>query len=71
VADQNWPMTVLHTRSLPPVFQTDGIPATFVIAPGGRIVAAQVGSSDWDRPEVVAFLEKTAAAKESSPSPRG
>ena len=70
VADQNWPMTVLHTRSLPPVFQTDGIPATFIIAPGGRIVAAEVGSSDWDRPEVVSFLEKTAAASKDSPAGR-
>ncbi len=61
VADKNWPMTVLHARSLPPVYQTDVIPATFIIAPGGRIVAHEVGASNWDRPEVVSFLEKTAA----------
>jgi thiol-disulfide isomerase/thioredoxin len=68
VANQKWPMTVLHSRSLPPVFQTDGIPATFIIAPGGRIVAAEVGASDWDRPEVVSFLEKTATASKNSPA---
>jgi hypothetical protein len=55
-------MTILHARALPPVFSTDGIPATFIIAPDGRIVAAQVGSSDWDDPQVVQLLEKTAAA---------
>jgi thiol-disulfide isomerase/thioredoxin len=64
---KNWPMTVLHAQSLPRVFQTEGIPATFVISPDGRIVAAEVGASDWDRPEVVSFLEKTAgAAKQPS-----
>ncbi len=62
VEDKKWPMTILHARSLPRVFRTDGIPATFIIAPDGRIVAAQVGSSDWDEPEVAQLLEKTAAA---------
>ena len=61
VRDKNWPMTILHASARPPVFQTEGIPATFVISPDGRIVAAEVGSSDWDQPDVVAFLEKTAA----------
>lgn len=69
VADKNWPMTVLHARSLPRVFQTEGIPATFILSPEGRIVAAEVGASDWDRPEVVSFLEKTTAeTKGSSPA---
>lgn len=61
MADKNWPMTILHASSLPPVFSTDGIPATFVIDPAGRIVAAEVGASDWDSPDVVALLEKTAS----------
>jgi thiol-disulfide isomerase/thioredoxin len=72
VASKNWPMTVLHAHSLPRVLQTEGIPATFIISPTGRIMAAEVGASDWDRPEVVSFLEKTAtAAKESSPGRPG
>jgi len=62
VEDKKWPMTILHARSLPPVFRTDAIPSTFIIAPDGRIVAAQVGSSDWDDPQVVQLLEKTAGA---------
>ncbi len=61
--DKSWPMTVLRSQSLPPVFQTEGIPATYIITPGGRIVAAEVGANDWDNAEVVAFLEKTAATK--------
>ena len=53
-------MTFLRAENLPAVFATDGIPATFVIAPDGRIAAAQVGSQQWDDPKIVAFLEKVA-----------
>src|SRR5208283_2065798 len=63
VRDKNWPMTVLRSESLPPVFLTEAIPATYIITPGGRIVAAEVGANDWDRTDVVAFLEKAAATK--------
>ncbi len=63
VRDKNWPMTVLRAQSLPPVFLTEAIPATYIITPGGRIVAAEVGANDWDRTDVVAFLEKAAATK--------
>lgn len=68
VRDKNWPMTVLRAQSLPPVFHTEAIPATYIITPGGRIVAAEVGANDWDRTDVVAFLEKAAATK---PKPAG
>ena len=61
-------MTVLHASTRPPVFQTEGIPATFIISPAGRIVAAEVGTTDWDRPDVVTFLEKTAAMPASPPA---
>ena len=75
VRDKNWPMTVLRAESLPPVFLTEAIPATYIITPGGRIVAAEVGANDWDRTEVVAFLEKAATkpepAGESVKSPAG
>jgi thiol-disulfide isomerase/thioredoxin len=63
VRDKNWPMTVLRARSLPPVFTTEAIPATYIITPDGRIVAAEVGANDWDRADVVAFLEKAIASK--------
>ncbi len=64
VRDKNWAMTVLRSTSFPPVFTTEAIPATFIISPAGRIVAAEVGASDWDTPETLAFLEKTAAGSE-------
>ena len=48
------PTTILHASGPPPkVFQTEGIPATFIIAPGGEIVRAEVGSRDWDEPEII------------------
>jgi thiol-disulfide isomerase/thioredoxin len=76
VRDKHWPMTVLRAQSLPPVFLTEAIPATYIITPGGRVVAAEVGANDWDKAEVVAFLEKAAATKpgpadESTKSPAG
>lgn len=53
------PMTMLMAGGpAPKVFQTDGIPATFVIAPDGHIVRAEVGSNEWDQPEVVTMLEE-------------
>ncbi len=67
--DKNWRMTVLHARSLPRVFETEGIPATFILTPEGRIAAAEVGASDWDRPKVVAFLEKAASANPAPAAP--
>jgi thiol-disulfide isomerase/thioredoxin len=56
LAGRNWPMTVLRATGLPPVFETQGIPATFLIAPDGRIAAAEVGAVNWDDPAVVALL---------------
>ncbi len=45
-------------ESSPAAFQSDGIPATFVIAPSGRIVLREVGAAQWDDPGVVDLLEK-------------
>jgi thiol-disulfide isomerase/thioredoxin len=54
-------LPVVWSAGAPPeVFQTGGIPATFVIAPDGRIVVAQVGSARWDDPAVVDFLKALA-----------
>ena len=58
VQGKDWPMTVLHSTALPPAFSTDGIPATFLIAPDGRIAASAVGGAEWDDPTVVDFLER-------------
>ena len=61
VRDKKWPMTVLRSTELPDVFLTDGIPATFLIAPDGRIAASEVGAARWDDPSVVEFLERLAS----------
>ena len=60
LAGKNWPMTVLRANDVPPVFKTEGIPATFVIAPDGAVAGSKVGSVNWDQPEVVALLQKLA-----------
>ena len=67
VKAESWKMSFFRAEKLPPVFATDGIPATFIIAPDGRIAASQIGSSEWDNPEVVALLEKLAAETPRSP----
>jgi thiol-disulfide isomerase/thioredoxin len=58
---RGWKMTFLRAEKLPAVFATDGIPATFIIAPDGRIVASEIGSADWHEPRVVAFLKRLPA----------
>jgi thiol-disulfide isomerase/thioredoxin len=62
------PMRFFRSQDVPRVFATDGIPATFIITPDGRIAASQVGAAEWDNPEVVALLEKLAAG--TSPGSR-
>jgi thiol-disulfide isomerase/thioredoxin len=63
-----WKMTVLRSTSIPPIFMTDGIPATFLIAPDGQIVSAELGASRWDDKSVIDFLAKL--AKPVNPAPK-
>lgn len=64
---RSWGMQYLRAEKLPAVFLADGMPATFIIAPDGRIAAKQVGPADWDREETVALLEKVAAEAPGPP----
>jgi thiol-disulfide isomerase/thioredoxin len=64
---RSWHMSFFRAEKVPPVFLTDGIPATFIIAPDGRIAASEVGSARWDTPEVVALLEKLSAESPRKP----
>ena len=59
-----WAMTMLRATALPAVFMTEGIPATFLIAPDGKIVVSELGAARWDDPSVVSFLENLATATE-------
>ena len=58
LSDKKFVMTMLHAPdgALPGVFRTDGIPATFLIAPDGRITAQQLGGAEWDNPQVIDTL---------------
>jgi thiol-disulfide isomerase/thioredoxin len=67
LAGRSWNMHFFRAEQIPPVFLTDGIPATFIIAPDGRIAAKEIGSARWDSPETIAFLEKLAAESPRSP----
>jgi thiol-disulfide isomerase/thioredoxin len=62
---RNLAMTFLRVKDgkVPSVFYSEGIPATFLITPEGRIAASEIGSADWHEPRVVAFLEKLAGTK--------
>jgi thiol-disulfide isomerase/thioredoxin len=61
---KDWPMTFLRAGAseLPAVFTAEGggIPATYLIAPDGRVAASIVGPANWDDPSVVDFLERLA-----------
>lgn len=43
---------------VPAVFASRGIPATFIVAPDGRIAFKHVGSAKWDDERCVAFLKE-------------
>jgi len=66
---KDWTMIFLRAAKLPPVFDSEGIPATFLIAADGRIAASEVGAADWSEPRVVAFLEKLAGSSSRAPRP--
>ncbi len=61
-------LTVLRAESMPEVFATDAIPATYVIAAGGGVVASEIGAARWDDPSVVEFLESL--ARKGAPADR-
>ena len=58
VAGHPWKLPVVRATSLPLAYQSDGLPATFLIAPDGRIVATHAGPARWDAPDVVDLLER-------------
>jgi thiol-disulfide isomerase/thioredoxin len=47
----------LSGHPLPDVYETDAIPATFVIDRKGLIVAKHIGAADWSAPSVIAFID--------------
>lgn len=63
--DPGLPNVLRVTEGLPPIFVTQGIPATFIISADGRVVFRYVGSARWDDPGIVDFLAELAAKPSS------
>ncbi len=55
------------TRSRPTAYQSEGIPATFILAPDGRIVFRHTGAARWDDDSTLAFLRDLAAVPAANP----
>jgi thiol-disulfide isomerase/thioredoxin len=55
------------TKSRPAAYETDGIPATFVLSFDGRVVFRHVGAARWDDDSTLAFLRSLPAASAARP----
>lgn len=44
-------------NDIPKALHTDGIPATFILDPTGKVMFSHVGAAQWDDQMVVSFLE--------------
>jgi thiol-disulfide isomerase/thioredoxin len=50
------------TKGRPAAYQTEGIPATFILAPNGQVVFRHTGAARWDDDSTIAFLRSLPAA---------
>jgi thiol-disulfide isomerase/thioredoxin len=50
------PVFVLGDGELPQMFDSDYVPATYVVSPDGLVVYQHTGAASWDHPRVVSFL---------------
>ncbi len=58
------PIFSYEGHKLPKDFEKDGIPATFIICPEGRIAFSHVGSADWDDASVISFIDNLTRSAE-------
>jgi thiol-disulfide isomerase/thioredoxin len=49
-----------------PTFESEGIPATFLLDGNGEVVVAHTGGAKWDTPKMVDFLERLAKQAKAS-----
>ncbi len=57
VARKGFHFPIYHARGpLPAELSSSAIPATFVIAPNGRVAFTHTGMADYDHPEIEKFL---------------
>lgn len=57
VEDKGWRVPIYTAKRVPPVFQSTGIPTTFVLDETRRVVFAHVGSALWDAPSSIDYFE--------------
>ena len=57
VAEKRWRLPVYTACETPPMFQTDVIPATFVLDHARRIVFKHIGIARWDDETSLAFID--------------
>ena len=57
VEDKGWRVPIYTAERVPPVFQSTGIPSTFVLDETRRVVFAHVGSARWDAPASIEYFE--------------
>ena len=57
IEDKGWELPIYTTGRVPPVFQTGGIPSTFVLDDARRVVFAHIGSAQWDAPSSLAYFD--------------
>ena len=61
------PVFSLATDELPLVFDSDYIPATYLLAADARIAFRHEGAAQWDHPRVVSFPARVADGERDHP----
>jgi len=57
IRKKKYTFPVYTMKGAPPqIYKTEGIPATFIISPEGKVVLKHVGSAKWDYPTVSEFI---------------
>ncbi|MYJ76353.1 MAG: TlpA family protein disulfide reductase [Gammaproteobacteria bacterium] len=57
VADKGWDLPIYLAKQVPPIYQSRGIPTTFVLDETRRVVFAHVGSALWDAPTSLDYFD--------------
>lgn len=57
IDDSGWDLPIYTTKQVPPIFQTRGIPATFVLDEKRRVVFSHVGSALWDAEAAIEYFD--------------